>query len=403
MAASPPSRRPARRKSLPSVPFVSIFVEASSSWGRRVVAGIIEYAKAHGPWHIELHTGGPEEIFALDRTWRPDGIIGRVPNPAVARALRARKVPVVNCSGIIVPGADFPAVTGSYLGDARIAAEHFWARGFSHFAYVGHPDASYANILYEKFCQVLATRGHRCAFHRSVDRPEDYVPWLRQLPKPVGVLCWGPAIGHRVLDACLKFRLTVPDDIAVMGCDFDDLQSDASYPEQTGIRTAAEQIGRTAAGVLDTLFHGRKPARMRQEIEPLGVIARLSTDTLAIRDARLAAVMRYIHDHAHEPITVEDILRREPMARRSLERKFRQTFGRSIVEQIRQIRINKLRLLLATTDEPITRLAEACGFASYKYMGLVFQEATGMSPRDFRRQNRPVRGATPAVGAKVDI
>ncbi len=383
-----------RRPVSPSVPFVSIFVETTTSWGRRVVSGIIEYAKINGPWHIELHTGGPEEVFALGAGWRPDGIIARVPTAAVAQAFLAKKTPLVNCSGIMVPGFEFPTVTGSYRGDAQIAVEHFWSRGFSHFAYVGHPDESYVNILYDKFCAALATRGHRCHFHRSMPRPEGYVEWLRELPKPVGVLCWGPAIGHMVLDACLKSGINVPHDVAVMGCDFDDLQSEASYPEQTGIQTAAEQIGRTAGDILHTLFRGKKPARMRHEIEPLGVISRLSTDTLAIGDPRIAAVMRFIQNHAHEPITVEDLLRREPMARRSMERKFRQCFGRSVVEQIRQIRINKLRLMLANTDEPITRLAEQCGFTSYKYMGLVFQQATGMSPRKFREQNRPRRRTT---------
>lgn len=327
----------------------------------------------------------------MGRSWHPEGIIGRVPTVKIARAFLAKKVPVVNCSGIVLRGHDFPTVTGSYVGDATLVAEHFWSRGFSHFAYVGHPDESYVNILYEKFCEVLARRGHRCAFHRSVSRPEAYVDWLRSLPKPVGVLCWGPAIGHMVLDACLKSGITVPHDVAVMGCDFDDLQSEASYPEQTGVRTAAEQIGREAAALLHTLLCGKKPPKMRQHIEPLGVITRLSTDTLAIPDKQVAAAMRFVQNHAHEPITVTDILRHQPMARRSLERKFRQYFGRSVVEQIRQIRINKLRLLLANTDEPITELAEQCGFTSYKYMGLVFQQSTGMSPREFREQNRTPR------------
>jgi LacI family transcriptional regulator len=356
-----------------------------------VVRGIIEYSKLHGPWHLELHTGGPEEILQLERRWSSDGIIGRVPSTTIAKSFLAKKVPIVNCSGILVPGYEFPTVTGSYLGDAKIAAEHFWARGFSHFAYVGHPSESYVNILFEKFCEVLATRGHHCAFHRSVPNPEGYIEWLRGLPKPVGVLCWGPAIGRAVLDACLESGINVPHDVAVMGCDFDDLQSEASYPEQTGIRTAAEQIGRKAAELLHTLFRGKTPSPMRHEIPPLGVFARLSTDTLAIQDRRLASVMRFIQEHAHEPIRVRDLLTKEPMARRTLERKFREVFGKSIIEQIRQVRVDKLRHDLAHTDEPITNLAEKCGFSSYKYMGLVFHEATGMTPRQFRERNRAPR------------
>lgn len=391
MPLSIPSRHRWSRRALPKVPTVSVFVETSTSWGRRLLAGIIEHSKINGPWHIDIHERGPTELFEQSAGWKPDGIIARVPTTRVARALSAKKVPVVNCSGIKLPGLIFPTVTGSYLGDAEMAAEHFWSRGFSHFAYIGHPDKSYVNILHDNFRAVLARRGQRCAFHRAMDRPQDYVKWLRALPKPVAVLCWGPSVGHTVLDACLEAGINVPNDVAVMGTDFDDLQSEASFPEQTGIQTAAEQIGRAAADVLQLLFKGKKPRLMRQEIAPLGVISRLSTDTMAIKDQRLAAVMRFIHDHAQEPITVEDLLHREPMARRTLERRFRREFGVSIVEQIRQIRINKLRLLLANTDEPITQLAEQCGFGSFKYMGLVFHEATGMSPREFRQQNRPRR------------
>ncbi len=387
--SSTPAR--SRRKACPKVPFVSIFVETDTSWGRRVVSGIIEYARINGPWHIELRAGGVESVKALGPEWRPDGIIARVSSLEMGKALLARNVPVVNCSGIVFPGFEAPTVTGSYIGDARICAEHLWSKGLTNFAYVGRPEESYVNILYEKLQQVLAERGHTCAFHRSVPRPEMYFDWLQRLPKPVGVLCWGPAIGHMLLDACLKSGIRVPHDVAVMGCDFDELHSEASYPEQTGIRLASEQIGRTAGDVLHTLMCGGKPKKMRYELEPLGVISRLSTDTLAVSDPRIAAVMRMIQEKAHEPISVNDLLKAQPMARRSLERKFRHYFGCSVVEQIRQIRVNKLRLLLARTDEPITNLAEQCGFASYKYMGLVFSQATGMSPREFRDKNSTKR------------
>ena len=177
----------------------------------------------------------------------------------------------------------------------------------------------------------------------------------------------------------------------VLGDDFDELHSEASFPAQSGIRQACEQIGRTAADVLHKLMRGGRAARETIEIEPLGVIARLSTDAIAAPDPRVGAAMRFILEHADEPISVDDILRRHPMARRSLERKFRETFGRTIVEQMQQARVNKLRLLLAETDEPVTTLSDRCGFASYKYMGLVFRRLTGMTPREFRQQNRAAR------------
>ena len=102
----------------------------------------------------------------------------------------------------------------------------------------------------------------------------------------------------------------------------------------------------------------------------------------------MAAVMRYLHEHALEPITVEDVLKTNPMARRSLERKFRQLFGCSVVEQIRQLRINHARLLLADTDEAVTLIAEECGFSSYNYLNRIFKQSTGLSPSQYRAQCR---------------
>jgi LacI family transcriptional regulator len=217
------------------------------------------------------------------------------------------------------------------------------------------------------------------------------IRWLKGLPKPVGVFCWGPIMGHAIIDACLDAGIAVPHDVAVLGADFDELFSKASYPPQSGIRVASEQIGMTAAAILDGLMHGRKLDKQEWILEPQGVIEKLSTDTLAVSDRRMAAVMQFIQDRFREPISVDDVLHSNPMARRSLERKFRQIFGCSVVEQIRRIRVNEARLLLSGTDEPITLIAEKCGFASYNYMGRVFHAATGMTARDYRIQSRGPR------------
>ena len=118
------------------------------------------------------------------------------------------------------------------------------------------------------------------------------------------------------------------------------------------------------------------------------MVAKLSSDTLAVDDPHIAAVMRFIQANFRKPIGMDDILNHVPMARRSLERKFRQTFGVSVIERIRQIRINESRLLLAGTKDPITLIAEKCGFTSYNYMSRIFQADTGMTPSDYRAQFR---------------
>lgn len=118
------------------------------------------------------------------------------------------------------------------------------------------------------------------------------------------------------------------------------------------------------------------------------VVAEAFFGTLAVEDPKMAVVMRFIQTKFREPINMPEILLAATMARRSLERKFRQTFGMSVIDRIRQIRVNEARLLLAATNDPITLIAEKCGFASYNYMGCIFQAETGVTPREYRAQFR---------------
>lgn len=374
-----------------SIPNVSIFVETATSWGRRVVAGILAHAKQNGPWHIHIEPKGPDEAPEIPRRRKCDGVIARVASAGFARQLTELGVPIVNVSSIRLPDADFTRVTTSGEAVCRMAADHFKIRGIPHFGYIGNLGQSYVHGQYEAFVKELASRGHTCRACSHTESPAEILKWLRGLPKPAGVLCWGPRIGRLVIDICLDAGIAVPHDVAVLGADYDELQSEASHPAQSGIRMASEQIGLIAAAELDRMMSGAEPEKRHHAITAGGVVAKLSSDTLAIGDPGIAAAMRFIQTRFREPIGVPDILDAVPMARRSLERKFRQTFGISVVDRIRQIRVNEARLLLAGTNDPVTLIAEKCGFSSYNYMGRVFHEETGMTPSTYRSQFRARR------------
>jgi LacI family transcriptional regulator len=383
-----------------NIPTISIFVETATSWGRRVVAGILTHAKENGPWHIQVEPRGPDEIPEVPRHWRSDGVIARISTKEFAEQLRSLGVPIVNVSSIKLPGVDYPRVTTNTVSVCRMAADHFQVRGFSNFGYIGNMEQSFVQGQCEAFIEVLAARGYQCQSCSHTGSREEVLRWLVALPKPVGVLCWGPRIGRLVIDTCLDAGIAVPHDVAVLGADYDELQSEASHPPQSGIRMASEQIGLIAAGILDQLMAGSQPEKDYWAITSGGVIAKLSSDALAVSDPGMAKVMRFIQNNFREPIGVPEILEAIPMARRSLERKFRQTFGLSVVDRIRQIRVNEARLLLAGTNDPITLIAEKCGFTSYTYMGRVFQQETGMTPSDYRAQFRARRFRS-AVGSNI--
>ncbi|QBG46729.1 helix-turn-helix domain-containing protein [Verrucomicrobia bacterium S94] len=364
---------------------VAILVDSSTSWSRLLIEGILEYSKIHGPWHIHLEPQPRDQLLHLPEGWEGDGIICRVASKEIADRLHTLNLPVVNISAMQIEGADFPRVITSPESEARLILETFKSRGFRNLAYLG--DLSQAYVI--RHCSIVESEIKKAGIRMdrfSTAEGRDMTEWLKNLPKPVGLICWGPSLGHQVIDACQLAGIIVPHDVAVLGTDYDELLSEASYPPQAGVRFNVEQIGMTAASVLDCLMQGEVPKQKEWLLEPKGIVEKLSIDTVAVEDRRMASVMRYLKEHALEPISVNDILKANPMARRSMERKFRQLYGCSIVDQIRQLRINHARKLLAETDEPVTVIAEECGFSSYNYLNRVFKQATGLTPSQYRAE-----------------
>lgn len=365
---------------------VAILVDTATSWSRSLVAGILKYTKEHGPWHIHLEAQPTDDKLHLPNKWKGDGIIARIATEKLGEQLDATGAKIVNISSIQLKNDHWPRVITGADSEAKMAFDALRSRGFRQFAYAGDTRLVYVNNLGREFEKTVTAAGYH--LHISPPEPEKLDEWLRDIPKPVAVYCWGPSLGHEIIDTCMNAGIRVPHDVAVLGSNYDELLSEASYPPQAGIQMATEQIGMTAAFILDSMMHGKKPKKKNWTLEPLGIVEKLSIDTLAVEDPRMAKVMHFLKDHALEPISVPDVLKANPMARRSLERKFQQLFGCSVVEQIRQLRINHARKLLTETDQPITWIAEQCCFASYNYLNRIFKQCTGLSPSQYRAQYR---------------
>jgi LacI family transcriptional regulator len=251
---------------------------------------------------------------------------------------------------------------------------------------------------YEGFAARLGQGGFRCpAFTprpvRGTSRgwlagQQDLIDWLRDLPKPVGILTWATRRGREVLDACRCAGLLVPEQVAVLGGDDDELLCEVCSPSLSGIVVASEQIGHEAAALLDRLLLGRRPPRQPMLIAPVGVVTRQSTDTLAIENAAIAQAIRFIREHAAEPITVRDVLREVPISRRQLERQFQDCLGRSPATEIRRVHLERAKSLLTSTDLPIPQVASGSGFGTPEYLACVLKNTTGLSPVKYRSQFR---------------
>jgi LacI family transcriptional regulator len=380
-------------------PRVAVLVETSTTWGRQVVHGIVDYVRSTRHWDFLVDWHGVHEQMRLPRDWRGEGIIARVTSRSLARQIESLGVPVVNVSWSVVPGTQLPQVLADEGAISRLATEHFQERGFWHFAYVGCSDQlNYIDRCGPMFAEAVARFGCDCVrfqprrtrqvVARRVPRLEELAAWLKGLPKPVAILAWDAVRGRLVTEACWKSGIHVPEEVAVLAGYNDDLMCEISMPPLSGVNQCPERVGYAAAELLDGMMRGRRPPRRPRYIRPAGVVTRRSTDTLAYDDPELVAAIRFIREHADQPIGVKDVLEAVPVSRRSLEQRFLKKVGRSPANEIRRVRLQRCMDLLARTDWPISQVASASGFVHPEVMTRVFHRELGVSPRSYRGNSR---------------
>lgn len=377
---------------------VALLIETSNEYARGLLHGIVAYIREHGPWSTYLaeHGRGDEPPTWLS-SWKGDGIIARIENPRIAEAVVASGLPAVDVSAAnLVPA--LPWVETDDAAIARHAIEHLLERGFRNFGFYGDDRYNWSNWRAAEFERALRQAGHSChMLHAPVQAQasEEWTAqtrrlanWVKRLPKPVGIMGCFDVLGRQLLEACRIAGCPVPDDVAVVGVDNDELLCELANPPMSSVASDTHRTGYTAAALLDKLMSGRKVAAKGYRIEPLGVVARESSDVLAIDDQDVSQALRFIRSNACKGMRVEDVLEQVPLSRRVLESRFRKLVGRTPHEEINRVQINRVKELLRETDLPMTEVAHRAGFEHVEYLSVVFKKKTGVPPSEYRRRSR---------------
>lgn len=363
---------------------VALLVETSNAYGRGLLRGVMGYARVHGPWAFQLTEHGRGEVEPGELAgWAGDGVIVRLENRRVADALRGLTCPVVDVSAArLMP--ELPWVETDDAAVARVAADHLISLGLRHFGYCGDERFNWSRWRREAFHRCLTASGYACHDAPAPSRDSDLAGWVRSLPKPVGVLACYDIRGREVLDACRQAGVAVPDQVAVLGVDDDELLCELSDPPLSSVALDPRRAGWVAAELLDALMSGGRVERSDHLIPPLGVITRRSTDTLAVEDTDVAAAVRFIRERACSGITVADVLARVPVSRRVLEARFEQMIGRTPHAEILRVRLDRARQLLLQSGLTVAVVARRAGFRHGEYLSAVFRRELGMTPGEFR-------------------
>jgi LacI family transcriptional regulator len=387
----------ADRKNADGVRKVALLIETSNRYGRDLLYGVRDWMREGERWAIRFtEQGRRAPLPAWLKDWQGDGIIARVDSPQIAAALRRTRLPVVDVSAERF-SSEFSRVSIDNAAVARLAAEHLEAKGFSDFAYCGDRRFLWSRQRGAEFKRCLAVAGRRCVdFGEKAQggRPGSdaeiraIARWLKGLPKPVGVFACYDGRALQVLEACQLLGLHVPEQVAVLGVDNDELVCELANPPLSSVQPNARRSGYEAAALLARLMRGeKKGVEPTHQVQPVRVVERQSTDVVAVEDAKVAAALKFIRLHACEGVDVGDVLRAVPMSRTRLEQKFKALLGHSPHCQLVQQRIARAKHLLAESKVAISEVAEQAGFDNASYLSVAFRRETGLSPFAYRAKH----------------
>lgn len=378
---------------------IALLVSSALGYSRNVLRGIKSYASPDRNWvaHYADPLVTPLETVAA---FRPSGIIAALSKADALESIAKLGVPVVNVSSALSDNR-FIRVSLDNRAIGEMVAKYFLDRGFKRFGYIGLAGREYSNQRELGFRRTLQSAGkdvlsYNDPSNRSDQRvtrswsnlDEPMRQWIAKLGRPVAVMTCNDWQGMQLSEMCRYAGLRVPEDVAIVGVDNDDLICDLCNPPLSSVAVPGERVGYEAAMLLDRMLQGNKPTESVVTLPPIGVVTRRSSDTLAIEDSDVAAAVRFIRLNAHRPMGVEDILEDVHISRRSLERRFRQLLGRSPLEEIRRAHVERAQSLLAGTDLSMPAVAKKSGFVSAERLSVIFRQETTLTPTSYRRQFR---------------
>lgn len=387
---------------------VLLWIESSRAYGRGCLLGIAEYCRTHDPWRLIHFEHDLEQAFpSFLGEMKFDGIIARSENKDIARALESIGAPVVDLRGAVQP-ADGYMIDTDPTACAELAFEHFWERGLRSMAFCGYRGVDWSDRRHKAFIEFAAQRGIEPVVYQSdalhnqrgtiwneargeLEDP-DLGAWLDALSKPVAILAANDVRGRQVLAACSARGIAVPEQVAVLGVDNDEVVCELSYPPLSSIEPDTAALGYAGAKALDRLMNGKrdhKPIAAVRLIRPSGVMTRLSTDVAAIDDLAVGKAVSIIRERSGNLSNVDDLASAVGVSRATLERRFRSALGRSPRQEIDRVRLDRARTLVRRTTYPLHRIAEMVGYSNSSRLLDAYRRRFGVTPGSDRDASDP--------------
>ena len=377
---------------------ILLLTDFSSGYSRNLLKGIVRYSKEVGNWSFQRMPlyyrmlYGENGVVEWAKKWQADAIIAQLTDvniellndlniPIIVQNYRDRNKAVSN-------------LTGDYFNTGVMAAKFFLNRGYRNFAFYGFKGAIWSRERADGYSHEIEKQGYKLAVleNDNKDREEwSYNHtvlgnWLQSLPKPVALFACDDHFALQISETCNVYNINVPDDIAILGVDNDDLLCNISDPPLSSIVLDVENGGYNAGKLLHQLITKEITEPFNIVVNPLIIERRKSTEKYAVSDKNIRTILNYIEKNYANHLSVEELVKQVPLSRRVLEKKFKEETGESLYQYIQNYRIDQFTRLLITTDYSLFEAALQSGFENYKNVSRIFRKYKSLSPAEYRKR-----------------
>ncbi|MCE6988441.1 DNA-binding transcriptional regulator [Dyadobacter sp. CY323] len=378
---------------------IILLLDFAEEYSKSLMKGINAYSREFGPWIFcrmplfHRETIGIDGILKWALEWGADGIVGQLYNKEIDKILKA-EIPVI-AQDFKERFTEIPNITGAYQEAGELGADYFLKKGFTNFAFYGFNDIVWSRERAEGYEERLKAKGHKVHYFehkkaRSTElwyyKPSSLSRWLKSLPKPIALMTCDDNQGQHITEACRAVGIRIPEEVAVLGVDNDEMICDLSDPPLSSIALDVEKGGYDAARLLDHMIRNGTKDYYDIIVKPSQVITRHSTDIYATNDDHIASSLKYIHQNIEKNLHVDEVVKQVPLSRRALEKRFLEITGYPIYKYIFNLRIEKFTQKLLDTDMSVFEIALDMGLNDSKNIARQFRQAKGCSPSVYRNK-----------------
>ena len=208
---------------------------------------------------------------------------------------------------------------------------------------------------------------------------------IAAMNRPVALFAFNDDIASQAINRCHALGLSVPGDVSVMGFGNDAMTCETHHPTISSVEPDFELQGYLAAMHLERMMSRRAPSPRTEEFVGIKrIVFRESTPYAQGNAGLVRRAMAFIKANINMPIGVMDVVAYLGVSRRLVEIRFREVRNETVLDAIRNTRLDATKAALAASSDTIAYVCEKCGWRSENAPKKLFRQRFGMSMSDYR-------------------